>query len=128
MNELQELQSLITNCRKAESWIRQGIRKVKYGDLKRAIESNKPADDILFSHFDPYMKNPITAEIIRIIFRNSWGVVEKILSHPLNLYELLVENRPEFEELLRNKKGINWLNECSRRGYKRLYDAVWKKS
>ena len=124
MDELQELHSLITNSRKAESWIRQGIRKVKYEDLKKAIESNEPADKILFSHFDPYLRNPLTSRIIIAIFRIHWGAVERIL-RPENLYELLTETRPEFQKLFGTKEGLNWLNECSRRGGGRLWGITW---
>lgn len=125
MSEIQELYSLLTNKGKAESWIVEGIRQVKFEDLERAIRNNEPADDILFSHFNQYLQNSITRKVIILIFRMYWPEVEKILCDVPNLYKILTDNRQEFRDLLSSPEGIAWLNSCAKRGYMRLWKTCW---
>jgi len=126
MSELRELRSLLNNSQKAEEWLIAGIRQIQYEDIKHAIDKNLLADDLLFSYFEKYMTHPIIAPVIRCVFRVHWPAISHILCDVREVRKIIVENRPEFMELLGNKESISWLNTCVRRGYDRLYNFTWK--
>lgn len=125
MNELRELRSLLRNNKKAEEWLIQGLRQIQYNDVKHAIDNNLSADDLLFSHFDKYMSNPLLAPVIRCVFRVHWPAISHILCDVREIRKIMIENRPEFRELFETKEGILWLNSCAKRGYDRLYTFSW---
>lgn len=103
----------------------RGLRKIKYEDVKNAVENNVYIDDVLFNHFSKYTMNPTIGPLIKTVLRVHWDLVEEILGNAYNLYNILTENRPEFKKLLDTREGRVWLNEICKRGYQKLYRYVF---
>ena len=103
----------------------QGIRKIRYEDLERAVKNNIYVDDILFNHLSRYTLNPALEPLIRAVIRTHWDLVEELLCNPYELYNILTEGRPKFKQLLDTPEGRKWLNEVRKRGYEKLYCYVF---
>lgn len=104
----------------------QGIRKIRYEDLERAVRNKIYVDDILFNHLSRYTKNPALEPLIRAVIRTNWDLVEDLLCNPFELYRVLTHNRPEFKKLLDTREGREWLNEVRKRGYEKLYSYAFQ--
>lgn len=63
--------------------------------------------------------------MIQTIFKCYWDVVEYFLVNPRNLRAEILKAHPDLADILYSEKGIRWLNETCKRGYKRIYEYTW---
>ncbi len=92
------------------------LLKAKKEDLEYYIKNNKYLSDDLREHIQ---------NITKIIIRYFWKDIEAWLTNPEKIYNIVIEKRPDFKDILSTEEGINWFNSNVERTYNLIYNYAW---